>query len=235
MSVLSEQEFWDSINNCSYDNFYKYTFWATSADIIIFNYTKIKIEEDRDYYVDYLYQFYLTLKNEPLLRKGYTKYCCIDYLLIKKVMKDISDNKIEGKERFFERSGKTNHKPKRGYFSLLFSEKEQFLFLEDKFFYLYSDKYLKDAYRYNYEKMNNWAKDKHKLSDQDVFWLFQKHYKMILFRMSFHSSDIFDSSDNPSPVDIFLKNLPFYFILATIASLFIGALYALYDFGIIKP
>ncbi|GEM_PF-5755410 len=168
------------------------------------------------------------LKNERLLRKGYTKYCCIDYLLIQKVMKDINDNKIEGKERFFERSGETNYKPKHGYFSLLFAEKEQFLFLEDKFFYLYSDKYLKDAYRYNYEKMNNWAKDKHKLSDQDVFWLFQKHYKMILFRMSCHSSDLFDSTDIPDHFDREIRDLPFTLILLAIACI-IFALFAIYE------
>ena len=231
MSVLSEQEFWDSINNCNRNNFYMFLFYASFSYDILFNYTKIK--DDHDSYQNYLYPFCLTLKNEPLLRKGYTKYCCINYLLIQRVMKDINDNKIEGKERFFERSGETNYKPKHGYFSLLFAEKEQFFFLEDKFFYLYSDKYLKDAYRYNYEKMNNWAINKNKLSDQDVFWLFQKHYKMILFRMSCHSSDLFDSSDNPSPIDIFLKNLPFYFILLAIGCLII-LLFALYEINIMN-
>ena len=95
MNEYSEKDFWERINNCNHKNFDRFNIYAFFMDVILFNYTKIK--DDHDSYQDYLYQFYLTLKNEPLLRKIYTKYCCIDYLLIQKVMKDISDNKIEGK------------------------------------------------------------------------------------------------------------------------------------------
>ena len=229
MKESREKDFWESINNCSPKNFYMFLLYAGFTNDILFNYTKIK--DDYVSYQEYLYPFYLTLKNEPLLKKGYTKRCCIDYLLIQRVMKDIKDNKIEGKERFFERSGETNYKPKHGYFSILFAEKEQFFFLEDKFFYLYSDKYLKDTYRYNYEKMNNWARDKKGLSDQDVFWLFQKHYKMILFRMYWYHSDLFEPIHYSSPVDIFLKGLPFDFILLAIGCLVI-LLFGLYEINI---
>ena len=209
MKEQSDKDFFECITNTNKHNFINFESYLTYTSRILFNYTKF-MPEDYDDYQKYIYELYITLS------------------------KEIGENKIEGSNRYFEISKNTNNNPRHGYFCLFFAKEEQFLFLRDKFFYLYSDKYLRDKYRYNYEKMNSWARDKKGLSDQDVFWLFQKHYKMILFRMSYLVPDMYKRcSEITYSVDVSIKNTPFYFILLAIGCLII-LLFALYEINIMN-